>query len=160
MKNAHALPRTRRAFTFLEVMVVVVIVGILAAIVVPQFGSAQEEAKASALRSSIGSWRAAIGAYRTRSALSATNAFPTLATLTTAGSVLSGDMPMNPYNGLANVQTVTQAQANARTVVNETTVGWNYYVDNTASPPVAIFYANSDDSVESSDGVSRTANQL
>lgn len=148
-----------RAFTFLEVMVVVVMIGILAAIVVPQFGGITSDAKASALKASVAGWRSGIAAYRTRQLLAGSVPYPTLAQLTSPNTVLNADFPKNPYNNLATIQSVTQAQAAARTVVNETTYGWNYYVDNSATPPAAIFYANSDDPVEAENGATRTANQ-
>jgi general secretion pathway protein G len=148
------------AFTMLEIMVVIVIVGILAAIVVPQFGNATSDAKASALKSGLGGWRSSVAAFRTRAVLAGTSPYPTLSQITTTGLVLQGEAPVNPFNGKNTVQSVSAAQANARAVVNEITVGWNYYVDNSANPPVAILYANSDDLAETVDGTPRTANQF
>lgn len=136
------------AFTLLEVLVVVVILGILAAIVVPQFGGAVEDARASALKSGVGGVRSAVAGFRSRALLAGDDPYPTLAELTTAGTVLEGGFPQNPFNKLTTVQAVTQAQANARAVVNQTSYGWNYFVDNTSDPAVAIFYANSDDQAE------------
>lgn len=43
----------RRAFTLLEVLMVIVILGILAAIIVPQFGGTQEKAKIDLTRTQI-----------------------------------------------------------------------------------------------------------
>jgi hypothetical protein len=47
-------------------------------------------------------------------------------------------------------------------VVSPETYGWNYYVDNTATPPTAVFYANSEDITTASDGAGgfATANEL
>ena len=45
--------RTNRAFTLIEILIVVVILGILAAIVIPQFTNASEEAMESAVRSQL-----------------------------------------------------------------------------------------------------------
>lgn len=140
-------------------MVVVVMIGILAAIVVPQFGGITNDAKASALKASVAGWRSGIAGYRTRQLLSGSVPYPTLAQLTSPNTVLNADFPRNPYNNLATIQSVTQAQAAARTVVNESTYGWNYYVDNSATPPAAVFYPNSDDVVEVVSGTNKTANQ-
>jgi general secretion pathway protein G len=142
----HCAIHLRRAFTLLEVMIVVVILGILAAIVVPQFSSATDDAKASALRSGLAGVRASIAGYRANAILAGTDPYPTLALLTAEGTVLQGGLPENPYNKRTSVQAVTRAQADARAVINEGTVGWNYFADNAGTPPVAIFYANSDDS--------------
>ncbi|CAG1008115.1 Type II secretion system protein G [Phycisphaerales bacterium] len=152
----------RRAFTFVEVMVVVVIVGILAAIVIPQFGGVTDDAKSAALQGGLGGVRSSIAGYRARQVIAGNTPFPTLGQLTTSGTVLQSEMPANPFNQKSNVQTVTQAQANARTVVNPTNFGWNYFVDNSANPPVAIFYANSSEKTTVTDGSGgfRTANQL
>lgn len=43
----------RRAFTLLEVLMVIVILGILAAIIVPQFGGTQEKAKIDLTRTQV-----------------------------------------------------------------------------------------------------------
>jgi len=154
--------RIARAFTFIEVMVVVVVIGILAAIVVPQFGGVTEDAKASAAQGALGGVRSSIAGFRAKAILSASSPFPTLAQLTTLGTVLQSEVPTNPFNSMSNIQAVSAAQAAARTVVNETTVGWNYYVDNSATPPSAIFYANSSSAttVPNGSGGYKTANQL
>ncbi|HYE61436.1 MAG TPA: prepilin-type N-terminal cleavage/methylation domain-containing protein [Phycisphaerales bacterium] len=152
----------RRAFSMLEIMVVVLIVGVLAAVVVPRFGGVTDDAKSGATEGALGGVRSGIAAFRSKAMLSGTSPFPTLTELNTLGTVLQTAMPKNPYNGLSNVQAVTQAQAAARTVVNGTTVGWNYYVDNAASPPTAIFYCNSSTATTVSNGAGgfKTANQL
>jgi prepilin-type N-terminal cleavage/methylation domain-containing protein len=141
----HPAFAARRAFNFLEVMIVVVILGVLAAIVIPQFGTATQDARASALKANLGGVRAAIAGYRANAVLAGSPPYPTLTELTTPNTVVQGDFQQNPYNGLATVQTVSFAQASSRAVVNATTFGWNYYVDNAATPPVAIFYANAAD---------------
>lgn len=51
--------KTRKGFTLVEILIVVVILGILAAIVIPQFTNASEEAKQNSLRSNLQSIRAA-----------------------------------------------------------------------------------------------------
>jgi prepilin-type N-terminal cleavage/methylation domain-containing protein len=152
----------RRGFTFLEVMVVVVILGILAAIVVPRFGNASDQARVSAAQASLGSVRAAIAGFRAQRVLEGGSAFPTLSELTTAGTVMQADLPVNPWNGSSSVQSVSSGQAASRAVVNPAQYGWNYFVDNSATPPTCIFYINSSQDTELSDptGGYKTVNEL
>jgi general secretion pathway protein G len=56
--------RARRAFTLIEILIVVVILGILAAIVIPQFTDASEEAGASSVRSQLQTVRSQVELYR------------------------------------------------------------------------------------------------
>jgi general secretion pathway protein G len=150
----------RRAFTMIEIMVVVVMVGIMAAIVIPQFGGVTNDAKSGSAEGALAGVRSSIAAFRSKAILAGSSPFPTLTELNTTGTVLQSAMPKNPYNSLSSVQSVTLAQATARTVTG--TAGWNYYVDNAASPPVAIFYANSSvtTTVSNGSGGYKTANQL
>jgi type II secretory pathway pseudopilin PulG len=141
-----------RAFSLVEALAVVVVLGILAAIVVPRFGNVSDDARAAALEQAVGGVRASIAGYRTRAVIAGNPPLPSLETLTSAGEVMSGGLPENPYSGLITAQSVTVAQAQARTVLNETSYGWNYAVDNSADPPIAIFYANSDMPTTSTNG--------
>jgi prepilin-type N-terminal cleavage/methylation domain-containing protein len=57
------LKQTRRGFTLVEVLIVVVILGILAATVLPQFTSANNDAKESALVQDLQTFRSQIELY-------------------------------------------------------------------------------------------------
>lgn len=59
-------PRRRRAFTLVEILVVVVILGILSAIVVPQFSSASEEAKIESTKVQLQKLRNTLAVYYVR----------------------------------------------------------------------------------------------
>jgi len=56
--------KTQGGFTLVEILIVVVILGILAAIVIPQFTSASTEAKESALVSDLQAMRSQIELYK------------------------------------------------------------------------------------------------
>ncbi len=67
--------RKRRAFTLVEVLIVVIVLGILAAIVVPQFSEATTDAKTSALTTNLQTIRSQIQLYK----MQHNDTFPTYA---------------------------------------------------------------------------------
>ena len=65
MRLSSSLARLKqRAFTLVELLIVVIILAILAAIIVPQFTSATVDAQEAALDSNLGALRSAIELYR------------------------------------------------------------------------------------------------
>ncbi|MEN0021524.1 MAG: prepilin-type N-terminal cleavage/methylation domain-containing protein [Planctomycetota bacterium] len=152
----------RKAFSLVEVMVVVLVIGILAAVVVPRFAGATEQARTAAVESSLGSVRTAIANFRARAMITGSTPFPTAAQLSATGPVLRTGTPSNPFNNQSGVQSVSRAAAEARLVSNTSSFGWNYFVDNSSDPPVAIFYANSEEvtTTEDSSGTAVPANML
>ena len=59
----HVTNTIQRGFTLVELLIVVIILALLAAIVVPQFASSTDDAKLSALRSTLSNVRAAVDLY-------------------------------------------------------------------------------------------------
>jgi len=57
-------PRADRGFTLVELLIVVVILGILAAVVIPQFEGATAQGKEAALTSNLATVRQAIEMYK------------------------------------------------------------------------------------------------
>lgn len=110
----------RSAFTLVEVLIVVIVLGILAAIVVPQFSSASSDANLAALQTNLQTIRAQIELYKAQH----NGSYPTLANFTaqmTAGTNADGtpgtafgpyllSIPNNPFT---NVNTITTNAAAA-----------------------------------------------
>ena len=57
-------PTRRSGFTLIEILIVVVILGILASIIVPQFADAQSSTRAAAMRTQLNTIRSQVSAWR------------------------------------------------------------------------------------------------
>jgi general secretion pathway protein G len=127
--------RAKSGFTLVEILIVVVILGILAAIVIPQFTSASSEAKLSALRSDLQTVRSQIELYKIQHTdqLPGTVSGVTFVQAMTSKTDVYGNldaagkygrymevMPKNPYNDDPAVEeTAILTAANGNT-------GWFY----------------------------------
>jgi len=146
---------TRDGFTLVELMIVVALLGILAAIVVPQFASNTSEAKVSALASDLAAVRKQIELYRYhhQELLPAIvgeigDDFVRRMTTKTDAAGNAGDkygpyflrIPVNPFNDLDTVR-IGDAAAGANTH------GWRF------DPATGQFQA--DDNIDANrDGIS------
>ncbi len=103
---------TSRAFTLIEILVVVVILGILAAVVIPQFTNARVEASTSTVKSQLQTVRGQIEVYKARH-----SALPPFGTTGTAADwdplvnppdevIYLQAAPYNPFTGSAGIGTV------------------------------------------------------
>jgi general secretion pathway protein G len=121
---------TKKGFTLVEILIVVIILGILAAIVIPQFSQASTEARISSLKTNLQTIRSQLLLYKMQHT---GEVYPTLANLTQmtectdmAGAVNAvvptnvptalcplgpylQRVPVNPITGLNTVRIVTAA---------------------------------------------------
>ncbi len=118
---------TQRAFTLFEVLIVVIILGVIAAMVIPNFASAVEDTSANATKTELLKLRRAVEVYRVRN----DNALPNVTTgVGTWGALIENngeylrEAPVNPYIVGGN-QSVIVIGANPDAAY-QTTHGWIY----------------------------------
>ena len=96
--------RRNKGFTLVEILIVVIILGILAAIVIPQFTEASNDARTSALQSDLQTFRSQLQLYK----------------------VQHNDTPPTEINGGATCQMVSLIQ-NFHLIVRSTRVRRSYW---------------------------------
>jgi len=123
--NTKSTPN--RAFTLVEILIVVVILGILAAVVVPSFLGAVNEASVGTTQSELHKLRRAVEVFQVRNE----NSLPTVAAGDgTWGSLIAGageylkEAPANPYVGGSNQQVIILGTA--PDAAYQQTHGWVY----------------------------------
>jgi prepilin-type N-terminal cleavage/methylation domain-containing protein len=128
--------RSRRGFTLIELIAVIVVLAILAGVALPKYFDYAADAKEASCKGTLGGVRAGIANFYANAAISGTPAYPTYAQLTTVGTVMQELLPENPYNGSSDVRDADGTYADPPPTA--TTEGWAY--DETAGK----FWANSD----------------
>jgi len=112
------MKRRNKAFTLVEILIVVIILGILAAIVIPQFTKASEDARLSALDSDLQTVRSQLELYKVQhldvyptafegaATSQLTNKTDQDGTINAAGAYgpYLQKFPTNPFNNLATVE--------------------------------------------------------
>ncbi|GJM22528.1 MAG: hypothetical protein DHS20C15_24430 [Planctomycetota bacterium] len=131
--------KNQQGFTLVELLIVVIILGILAAVVIPQFNSAANESREAAVTSNLATIRQAIEMYKVQhndelpgNATGVTLEQALTQTTDLAGAVVANNAgPFGPYlrnsfpaSPVDGVNTVTSA-ATTTAATGETT-GWMY----------------------------------
>jgi len=115
---SHPKRRAARGFTLVEILIVVVILGILAAIVIPQFTSAAEESRESSVKMSVHRIRQQLEIYQQEH----NGQLPTLANIDdqlTLSSNAAGQTAAIGSSGYAFGPYIRQIPTNPRTGTND-----------------------------------------
>lgn len=122
--------KQNKGFTLVELVIVITVLGILAAVAAPKFFDFTGDSKEAACKGALGGVRAAVAnyyAYTASPAGGGTAGFPTLVQLETAGTVLSeSGIPDNPYSTGATRNDVVAGTTPGTPVTSGTTGGWCY----------------------------------
>lgn len=105
--------RSERGFTLIELVIVIVILGILAAVAIPKYEDMREQARVATIKGQLGGIRSAIAIQYARNALNGSATFPTL-----DGTIFAdGRVPKEPVNNSNAVKTTAGV---------DNTGGWQY----------------------------------
>lgn len=129
--------KSKKGFTLIELVIVLILLGILAAVAVPKFMNLQDEAKKSGVKGAVSSVRSAINIYYANANLKGKAAvFPP--TETVLKSILNGPVPenpavLNPAVDKRSIVTTTTATPPAVTAADSTTANKNAWYYNTTT---------------------------
>ena len=132
--------KRQSGFTLIELVVVIVILGILAATAAPKFMNLQGDARISALNGLKGAVKSAVSMTYSKAILKGIEKTPSGATVCSTGSAASTDAcsgdeidlvygrPAATENGLIKALDIEAAEVEATADANDTSVEWNYFV--------------------------------
>jgi general secretion pathway protein G len=131
--------QSRKAFTLIEVLIVVIIMAVLAATIVPQFSASTEDAKGSSLDFNLHTMQTQLELFK----LHHLGTLPTITDFvdqmtkptnqsggstgdTPYGPYIQGEIPYNPFNNSNEVVAVATEGSEPSDVVDGGAAGWQY----------------------------------
>ena len=116
----------QKGFTLIELVIIIVVLGILAAVAIPRYQDITAEAKEASGRAALGSLRSGITIfYANKAVTTGTATWPTLAQLAAVDTVMAQAIPKNPFQADTNAPDSIVTGVTKGVVVG-TRGGWAY----------------------------------
>lgn len=116
----------QKGFTLIELVIIIVVLGILAAVAIPKYQDITTQAKEASCRASLGALRSGITIwYANKAVTTGTASWPSLVAVQTIDSVMTQSLPRNPYQLSTNAPDSIVTGVTKGTIVG-TRGGWAY----------------------------------
>jgi len=90
--------RSHSGFTLIELIIIIVVLGILAAVAIPKYQDVTNEAKTAACKGALGNMRSGVSIYYANQIVkTGTPTWPPIDSLRNVGTVIIQSLPANPY---------------------------------------------------------------
>ncbi|MBN1492911.1 MAG: type II secretion system protein [Candidatus Omnitrophica bacterium] len=128
-----------KGFTLIELVIVLVLIGILAAVAIPRFHDMKDNAEEASIRGTLGNVRSAVTIWRANALAEGINSWPPFDA--DMANVLDTELPDNPWaaGGSDNVVSDAATAGDTKGEIDGSNNGWQY------NSSTGEFWANSDE---------------